>query len=62
MNPSSLEALSLQAAMALLDDRTADFDALVAQVLAINPRYGEVYRVAGAAGGAPLPLRRAPSS
>ena len=34
--------------MAFLDDRTADFDALAAKVLAINPRYGEVYRVAGA--------------
>ena len=48
VNPSSLEALSLQAAMAFLDDRTADFDTLAAKVLAINPRYGEVYRVAGA--------------
>ena len=48
VNPSSLEALSRKAAIALLDDRTADFDALVAAVLAINPRYGDVYRVAGA--------------
>ncbi len=48
MNPSSLEALSRKAAIALLDDRTADFDALVGAVLAINPRYGDVYRLAGA--------------
>src|SRR5262249_20158756 len=48
VNPSSLQALSLQAAMAYLDDRTSDFDALVTRVLAINPHFGDVYRVAAA--------------
>ncbi|MBM3777653.1 MAG: tetratricopeptide repeat protein [Acidimicrobiia bacterium] len=48
LNPASLEALSLQAALLYLDDRTAAFDEAVAGVLAINPTYGEVYRVAGA--------------
>jgi cellulose synthase operon protein C len=43
----SLPARSLIAAMAHLDGRAADFDAEVARVFAINPRYGEIFRVAG---------------
>ena len=47
VNPSSLEARSLLAALAYVEDKTADFEAEVDRVLAIAPRYGEVYRVAG---------------
>ena len=47
VNPNSLEARSLQGAMAALEDRTADFETTAAEVLTINPTYGEVYRVAG---------------
>ena len=47
VNPSSLEALAALAAMAYVEDKTAEFDAEVAKVLAISPNYGEVYRVAG---------------
>jgi Flp pilus assembly protein TadD len=47
INPNSLEARSLEAAIAALEDRTADFDRLVQGVLAVNPIYSEVYRVAG---------------
>jgi tetratricopeptide (TPR) repeat protein len=47
VNPSSLDARSLLAALAYVEDRRADFDAEVARVLAIAPRFGEVYRMAG---------------
>lgn len=47
VNPGSLEALAHAAAVAHLQDRQADFDALVARALAINPRYGDIYRVPG---------------
>jgi tetratricopeptide (TPR) repeat protein len=47
VNPNSLEARSLEAAIALLDGRTAEFQALADGVLALNPVYGDVYRVAG---------------
>jgi tetratricopeptide (TPR) repeat protein len=43
----NLPARSLLAAMAHLDGRTADFDAEVARAFTINPRYGEIFRVAG---------------
>ncbi|MGH9329757.1 MAG: tetratricopeptide repeat protein, partial [Vicinamibacterales bacterium] len=43
----NLPARALVAAMANLDGRTADFDAEVARAFAINPRYGEIFRVAG---------------
>jgi tetratricopeptide (TPR) repeat protein len=46
VNPNSLEARSVDAAIAFLEDRKADFDARVADILKINPRYGEVYRLA----------------
>src|ERR1043166_1035907 len=45
-NPNSLEARSIDAAIAFLEDRKADFDAKIADILKINPRYAEVYRQA----------------
>ena len=47
VNPSSLEARALLAAAAYVEDRTSDFEAEVLRALAINPVYGDVYRVAG---------------
>jgi tetratricopeptide (TPR) repeat protein len=47
INPSSLEALSLVAALDYVEDKPQAFDAAVAKVLAIAPNYGEVYRTAG---------------
>jgi len=46
-NPSHLEARALVAAIAYVRDDKATFDREVARVLAINPTFGEVYRVAG---------------
>jgi tetratricopeptide (TPR) repeat protein len=45
-NPSHLEARSWLAASAYVRDDKAGFDAEVKRVLAINPAYGDVYRVA----------------
>ena len=45
-NPRSLEARALLAAIAFLEDRSDDFEAEVRQALAINPVYGDVYRIA----------------
>jgi len=47
INDQSLEARSLVAAVAYIEDRLDDFDVEVERVLAINPVYGDVYRVAG---------------
>ena len=47
INPNSLEARALAAAMAYLDDRIPEFEVEVARVLEINPAYGDVYRIAG---------------
>jgi Flp pilus assembly protein TadD len=47
INPNSLEARALDAAMAFLEARPDDFQRIVGEVLKINPVYGEVYRVAG---------------
>ena len=47
VNPSSLEARSLLAGLAYVEDKPEEFKAEVDRVLAIAPRYGEVYRVAG---------------
>ena len=47
VNPSSLEALSMRAGLSYVEDKPQDFEAEAANVLAIAPRYGEVYRVAG---------------
>jgi cellulose synthase operon protein C len=45
-NPSHLEARSWLAASAYVRDDSATFDAEVKRVLAVNPAYGDVYRVA----------------
>lgn len=47
INEHSLEARSLVAAVAYVEDRLDDFELEVARVLEINPVYGEVFRVAG---------------
>jgi tetratricopeptide (TPR) repeat protein len=47
VNPNSLEARSLEAAMAFLERQTAEFESRVAEILKINPQYGEAYRIAG---------------
>jgi tetratricopeptide (TPR) repeat protein len=47
INPSSLEAISLMAALDYVEDKQADFDAAVAKALAIVPNHGEIYRMAG---------------
>ena len=46
INPSHLDARSLLAAIAYVRDDPAAFDAEVKRVLAVNPAYGDVYRVA----------------
>jgi len=46
-NASSLDARALLAALEYVQDRQSAFDAEVAKVLAISPRYGDVYRRAG---------------
>ena len=47
INNQSLEARSLVAAVAYVEDRLDDFEEEVERVLALNPVYGDVYRVAG---------------
>src|SRR3954470_4014398 len=47
VNPSSLDAIALRAAVAYVQDKPQEFEADAAKALAIAPRYGEVYRVAG---------------
>jgi tetratricopeptide (TPR) repeat protein len=46
VNPNSLEARSIDASIAFLEDRKSDFDAKIADILKINSRYAEVYRLA----------------
>ena len=46
-NASHLDARALLGAIAYVRDDKAAFEAEVARVLAINPAFGEVYRVAG---------------
>ena len=46
-NPSHLDARALLGAIAYVRDDKPAFEAEVARVLAINPAFGEVYRVAG---------------
>ena len=48
VNPKHLAALSMQAALAYVEGRTADHDAAVAAALKIHPTYGEIHRVVGA--------------
>jgi tetratricopeptide (TPR) repeat protein len=47
VNPSSLDAIALGAAILYVEDKPREFEAEAAKALAIAPRYGEVYRVAG---------------
>ncbi len=47
VNPSSLDAIALRAALSYIEDKPQAFEAEAAKALAIAPRYGEVYRVAG---------------
>jgi len=47
INPSSLEAMSLVAALDYVEDKNTDFDAQVAKALALAPRHGDIYRTAG---------------
>jgi tetratricopeptide (TPR) repeat protein len=47
VNPSSLDAHALQAAITYIKDKPQEFEALAAKTLAIAPSYGNVYRVAG---------------
>ena len=47
VNPSSLEAHAWLAALNYVEDKQKEFEAEVAKALAVAPRYGEVYRVAG---------------
>ena len=58
VNPNHFEALSLKAAIAWLEKRTADYDATTAALLKLNPTYGEVYPRGRRRGGAAVPLRR----
>ncbi len=46
-NPSHLDARALLGAIAYVRDDKATFDAETARILAINPSFGEAYRVAG---------------
>jgi tetratricopeptide (TPR) repeat protein len=46
-NPSNLDARALLGAISYVRDDRPAFEAEVARVLAINPSFGEVYRVAG---------------
>ncbi|MGE0863078.1 MAG: tetratricopeptide repeat protein [Vicinamibacterales bacterium] len=47
VNPKHLEALSMKAALAYVEGRTADHDAAVAAALQIHPTYGEIHRTVG---------------
>src|SRR5436190_417600 len=47
INPSSLDAIALRAALSYLEDKPQEFEAEAAKALAIAPRDGEVYRIAG---------------
>ena len=47
INPAHLEARAWQAALAHITGDRAAYEAEVARILAINPVYGEVYRISG---------------
>ena len=47
INPAHLEARAWQAALAHITGDRAAYEAEVARILAINPVYGEVYRITG---------------
>jgi len=46
INPVSLDALALSAAVAYVEDRQSDFKSEAAAALKVNPRFSDVYRVA----------------
>ena len=48
VNPDQVEALSLQAAIAAIEDRTADAEQLAQRVLTLRPGSGAVHRIIGA--------------
>ena len=48
VNPDQVEALSLQAAIAAIEDRTADVEQLAQRVLNLRPGSGGVYRIISA--------------
>ncbi len=48
INPDHAEALSLQAAIAAIEDRTADAEQLTGRVLALRPGSGAVHRIIAA--------------
>jgi tetratricopeptide (TPR) repeat protein len=47
VNPSSLDAIALRAALLYIEDKPQEFEAEAAKALAIAPHDGEVFRVAG---------------
>jgi cellulose synthase operon protein C len=47
LSPDALHAMAVRAAADLLDDKTADADAWVAKIKAVNPSYGEGYAIMG---------------
>ena len=47
INAGSLDVLALSAAIAYVEGRQSDFEAETSAALKINPRYGEIYRIAG---------------
>jgi tetratricopeptide (TPR) repeat protein len=48
VNPDQVEALSLQSAIAAIEDRTADAERLAQRVLTLRPGSGAVHRIIGA--------------
>lgn len=47
INPASLDAFALSAAIAYIEDRTGDFQKEADAALKINPRFSDAYRVPG---------------
>src|SRR5206468_5796049 len=47
INPSSLDAHALLAAIAYVEDKTSEYEAEVAKTFAIAPNHADVYRLAG---------------
>jgi tetratricopeptide (TPR) repeat protein len=47
VNPSSLDAHAQLAALAYVEDKQQEFEAEVAKVLSLSPKYSEVYRLTG---------------
>jgi tetratricopeptide (TPR) repeat protein len=48
LNPKSLEALALRAAVSFVEGKQAEYQTDVTAALTINPTYGEIYRMVGA--------------